>query len=229
MQPYQRASASILAKEEDPIQAIKGLGKVASGSLGAGLAYKTGAKLAGVIAPKIGAFLSDYIPEETAIRGLSKIDPRLKTFVDGVMQEGYSFDDVRNFLGEKVRRESEQEKEKTQAKDNKNIIERVSPKLHQFIDQEIRKGRSALEAGAIAQSGGNEFKKVIDQLVKEHKIPWSSLLESVYGASPQQAQSPDQMQNAQPSQQGQQPQQSGTGQQALMQILQKIQQSRGAR
>src|SRR6185312_10659550 len=102
-------------------------------------------------------------------------------------------------------------------KESRNIIQQYSPELHQFIDQEVRKGHKPIEAGAIAQAD-KRFKDIISKLTKDHQTPWSNILESVYGGGEQ----------ALPPQNPQQPQQqSGQGQQALMAILQKIQQSRG--
>lgn len=109
-------------------------------------------------------------------------------------------------------------------KDNRNLVEQYSPELHQFIVDQMQKGRSALEAGALATletSGGKSFKKVIDQMTKDHKSPWASILQSVY--STQEGMGAKQQQQQPSSQPGLQP---GKGQQALMDILQKLQQMR---
>ena len=52
--------------------------------------------------------------------------------------------------------------------------------MHQFIEGEIQKGRSPLEAGALAQLKP-EFKKQIEKLSKDHKSPFSAILQTVYG------------------------------------------------
>lgn len=221
MQPYQRASESIRSGQEYPIQMLKNAGLAA---IGGGVA-RAGSKAVSSLIPAIGALINDYVPDNISRAGLSKIDPRFNKFIQGAISGGYSYEDVRKFLGDKV--------EKTQAQENRNIIEQYSPELHKFISEQVKSGRSPLEAGALAfqeQKAGKGFKKIIEKLVKDHKTPWASIIEAVYGspnmAQPQQpTQAEPQPQGAQSPQQGQ-PQ--GQGQQALMSILQKIQQARGA-
>lgn len=67
-----------------------------------------------------------------------------------------------------------------QAPNNQNIIEQYSPDLHQFLLSEIQKGRSPIEAGALAQVSG-KFKKEIARITKDHKADWSAIIESVFG------------------------------------------------
>jgi hypothetical protein len=165
-----------------------------------------------------------------AIKGISKLSPQLGDFLKRGESMGLNVEEGLGFLRGKVNASAT-------AQQQKNIVEIESPELHQFIDQEIKKGRSPVQAGAIAQQDAGKYKKVIDKLVKDHKAPWSSILESVYGQGmAQQAhQDQDQMQQQQPPSQQQaqmqlqQGQQSGQGQAALMEILQKLQQQRGAR
>jgi hypothetical protein len=209
MQPYQKASQERQRHEQLPFRVAEaGLG-VASRAV----PYAAG----GALFQRALPFLSKYIPEDLAIKGLSKIDPRFGKFISKAMQEGESFEQVKSFIQGKV----DEGLENIHKKDNRNIIEQYDPDLHQYIDQEIKKGRSPIEAGALAQLQ-KKFMKSITKLTKDHKTPWSGILESVYGA----AQEP----NSQPIQQDDQQQseqQPGQGQQALMAILQKIQQARG--
>jgi hypothetical protein len=206
-EPYHRASKAIREGEEYPLHVLKNAGLTAIGG-GAGA---IGAKVVGKIMPAIGALINQYVPENIAKAGLNKIDPRFGKFVQGAMDEGYTFDEVRDFLGDKV--------QKTQAQENKNIVERESPELHQFLDQEIKKGRKPIEAAALAQHD-KRFSSIVQKLMKTHKTPWSQIIESIYGTG-ETAQQPQQQQMQQMQPQGQQP---GQGQQALMAILQKINQ-----
>lgn len=200
MQPYQKASAEIVRQTAAPFKALGTAATAIGGS---------------AILNKIAPFLSEYLPQDLAIKGLSKIDPRLGKFANKALSSGYEFSDVKNFLGEKIK----EGQPKEPPKEERNIIEQYSPELHQFIDQEVKNGRELLQAGALAQND-KRFAKIIDKLSKDHKTPWSNILQSVYGAG-QQAQT-QQTQQTQASQQ-----QSGQGQQALASILEKINQRLG--
>jgi hypothetical protein len=171
------------------------------------------AALGGKVVSKILPFLSQYIPEDLAFKGINKVMPGLGNFLKNGMKQGLSLKSGLDFLKEEIGKKSEQPKE------DRNIIQQYSPELHQFIDQEVKKGRSPLEAGALAR---NKFGQIIDKITKDHKTEWSNILESVYGGQ-------GQAQPSQTTQTTQQPQsgQGGPGQQALMAILQKINQGMG--
>ena len=212
MQPYQEASQEINRQQAEPRRIAKNLALGIGGT--------------GLFVGKVAPFLSKYIPEQLAIKGLSKVSPKLGKFITGSMNQGFTFDAIKDFIGEKIEGESMQEP----PQENRSIIEQYSPELHQFLDQEIKKGRDVLQAGALAQND-KRFMKIIEKIQKDHKTPWSAILQSVFGGGPGQA---TQSQQATPmrdllGQQGQQqqPQQGGQGQQALMSIMQKINQRLG--
>ena len=170
----------------------------------------------GAITARIMPFLSELIPSDLAMKGLSRISPKLGDFLRKGQSMGLKIKEGLRYVKEEI-----QPKEKT--KDSRNIIEQYSPELHQFILDQIQQGRSHIEAGALAQlesKGSKGFKSVIDKITKDHKAPWSAILQTVYGQGQEAAQ---QAQKIQPTQQ-----QGGQGQQALMAILQKLQQARGA-
>lgn len=194
MQPFQRASEEIRRQGEIPVTALK----TAASTIGGGIAVN-----------KVLPFLNQYLPENLAIKGLTKVDPRFGKFIKRAMDNGYGYEELRNFIGEKT-----EEGQSKPSKETRNIIEQYSPELHQFIDQEIKKGRNVLQAGALAQND-KRFSKIIQKLSKDHKTPWSNILQSVYGEA-QQGQ-----QQAQPQQQ------TGQGQQALASILDRINQRLG--
>lgn len=195
MQPYQEAAEEIRRQGELPIKSAKQAASFA-GSAAAGSA------MVGRIVP----WLSKYIPEELAIKGLAKIDSRLGGFIKKAMSEGYDFDEVKNFIGEKMG--GAENKKPPSAKENQNIIQQYSPELHQFISEHIQQGRSPLEAGAIAQldrKGGKSFKSIIKKIEQDHKSPFSAILQTVYGSQEAQAQ-PQQAQSQQQPEQGVDPQ-----------------------
>ncbi len=227
--PYQSSSQSIREGNELPLNLIKNAGLTALG----GAAATAGAKAMSKIVPAVGAMISKYVPDNIMTEGLSKINPNLGTFMKSALDSGYTHDDIREFLGDKIQKSQEQ----TTATDNRNLIEKHSPELHQFITQQIKKGRGHKEAGALARigTGGKSFDKVIDKITKENKTTWDDILEAVYGgaksdnnAAPA-AQNPSNMTgNAQPQQapqQGQQPQAQqavSPNQQALINALSRI-------
>lgn len=206
MQPYQEASQEIRRQGERPTKIAKTAGAVA-------LSYGTAAGLTRAL-----PLLSSHVPEDLAVKGLSKIDSRFGTFIEKAKQAGQSFTDIKDF----IKRKAFGEEDTTEApKEDRNIIQQYSPELHEFILSELQQGETLEQAGATAQVLGN-YKDSIKKLEKDHKTNWSSILQNVYGN----------MQNAtskaalQPEAQAQQPGQ-GQGQQALMNILQQINQIRG--
>lgn len=207
MQPYQEANQEIARQGERP---LKALGGIASVGLSAGAAG-----LGGMALGKVMPFLNKYIPQDIAIKGLSKVDPRFGKFINKAMEAGKSFDEVKEFIQEKIS-SSERDKEDSQ----QNIISKHSPNLFAFLQQEIGKGRSAEEAAALARLPANGFAKDIDTIEKNAKSRWSDIISSIFGGEGQQmAQGGQEM-----GQPGQQP---GQGQEKLMAILQKLQQMRG--
>lgn len=214
MQPYQESSDAIQRQNSEPGRLLKKAGKTALGLLGGGAFIN-----------KVSPFLSEYIPEDLAIKGLSKISPKMGKFINGAMENGNSFDEVRDFIGGKVQESTPKEP----AKQSGNIVQQYAPDLHRFMTEQIQKGRSPLEAAGLAEMDPDKkgFKKIIEKMKKDHKTTWASLVESIYGS----AQQPQQnlqgpQQNAQmgqpmPNPQQQQPAQSnGVLDPAVAQILQ---------
>lgn len=177
MQPYQEASESVREHGELPIRAAKKLGSAALSGLG----FAGGQQIIGRVLP----LLSKFIPPDLATKGLSKVDPRFGQFIDKVMKSGKSFDEIREFLGDKF---GGDEQPPPPPQQQRNIVEQYSPELHQFLLGEIEKGRSPIQAGALAElesTGKKGFKKIIDKITKQHKAPWSAILETVYGKGDQ--------------------------------------------
>lgn len=220
MEPYQRASQAIREGDAQPFNFLKNTVLAGIGGGAAGLAHKA----IGKIAPAIGALISEYVPEKFSIEGLKKIDPRFGKMIKDSLDAGYTYDDFRQFMGDKIKGSEDSTKETNK----KNLIEMYSPELHQFITQHIKSGKSHIQAGALAKLPGKQgdFNKVIQKIMKDNNATWEDVLESVYGGQQgnQQSQQPE-MQEQQEQQQ--QPTQSGAGQQALMDIMNKINQRLG--
>lgn len=133
------------------------------------------AAVGGTLAAKVMPFLNQYIPPGLAMKGINKVSPKLGAFLQKGHEMGLDVGEGLSFIRDKLG-----ENNRETAKENRNIIQQVSPELHSFIDQEIRKGRKPIEAGAIAQND-KRFVDVIKKLMKAHKTPWSSIIQSVYG------------------------------------------------
>ncbi len=157
------------------------------------------AAIGGSLTGKIMPFLNQYIPAGLAMKGINKVSPKLGSFLKKGQEMGLNLEEGLSFLKDKL---SNSKTDNFQTKENGNIIQQYSPELHQFLDQEIKNGRSPIEAGAIAQMN-KKFSDVIKKLSKDHKTDWSSIIQSVFGNG----------QTAQPSQQSAQqpPQQQGQG------------------
>jgi len=226
MQPYQTATEEIARQGQAPKRLLQQ-------GIGAATAITGATAFGKSLAQKTLNLVNKYIPENLAIKGLEKLDPRYGKFIKKMMDSGAEWNEIAEFIGGKAQEGLDQEQETQEpAKDIRNLIEKHSPELHQFISNQMKKGKSHKEAGALARigTGGKAFDKVIDKLTKEHKTTWEDILDAVYGGAqgqPQPAQAPaaQQQQAAQP----QQPQQvqGGPGQQALMGILNKINQAMG--
>lgn len=211
MQPYQEASKEIQRQGQRPVNALK-----TAASIGAGYA---GGALLGRVMP----LLSKYVPEDLAIKGLNKIDPRFGKFINTAMSNGTPFEEVKSFIEEKAAEAEQQE----QPKEGRNIIQQYSDKLHEQLQNLIKKGMTPAQAVSLVDIYPHH-KQVIEKIEKEHKVPFHSLVQSIYGGGDQAlAQQGQQQQQPQQQPQQQSQQQSGQGQQALMAILQKIQQTRG--
>ncbi len=163
MQPYQEASKEIRRQSDIPANTLKTAGVLGASALGGG-----------AIIGRVLPLLSRLIPADLAIKGLSKVDPRIGKFIDSSLKLGNTFDDIRDFIQNKAQEGS------GNAKDNRNVIQQYSPELHEFLSGEIGKGRSALEAGSLAESNPS-FKNIIKKLSEDHKAPFSSILQTVYG------------------------------------------------
>lgn len=203
MDPYEKTAQEMKRQAEGP----KRFAKTALG-IGASVAASSFAPILTRAAP----FLSQYIPEDLAIKGLSKINPKFGKFIQDAFNGGYDFQEAKDFIGDQVNQSQS-------AKETQNIIQQYDPELHTYISDYLKKGVPLLEAGKRALGHGR-FRKAIDKLIKDHKASWDSILRTVYGneglAQPQQQ---EQQAMQQP---GQEQSQQGNPQ-AKQQLLQAMQ------
>lgn len=227
MQPYQLAAEEQKRQGEMPITALKKAGSLTAGIGSAAIAGKLG----GIAFDKVAPFLSKYIPQDLAIKGLNKIDPRFGKFISKAMSAGKTFEEANGFISGKMDEETknEVEGEAKAPKEELNIIQKYSPELHEFLVSEIKKGKPAKTAAILSRmerKGMKDFKKIIRKIEQDHKAEFEDLVEKIYETS-----APMQNQTALPTQQTQQigqpqqaPQQTMQPKQQLLQAMQALSQ-----
>lgn len=218
MRPDERANEAIIERDE------KMRGNVASGIKSA-VALGTGAAATGVAA-RVLPWLSHHIPTDLAMKGLSKVSPKVASFLERGKSMGLDVEQGIDYLRDQISPKEEEGKAEP-AKTDKNIVQQYSLELDEFIKNAAGQGINPIKAALNAEHVQG-FNQVIKKIVKDHKVPWSQIVESIYGKeavvnpSSQQAAPQPQQQQAQANQT-----QGGQGQQALMAILAKINQKLG--
>ncbi len=219
--PYQDASEEVQRQGDLPVRAAK----TAGGALLGGAALKG--------ASKVLPFLSKYIPSPLAIKGLTKADPRYGKFIQTALSEGTPMDEIKDFIREKA----ESATPKKNAQENRNIIEQYDPELHTYITKKLKEGMSLFQAGQKALGHGR-FKKAVDKITKDHKSPWSAILQTVYGMGEQKEEQQEKTQQTQQQvtqqapqqpQQESQPAQGGPIQNEIMKAIERAAASRQRR
>lgn len=134
--------------------------------------------VAPALASRIAPFLNKYIPPSLAIQGINKINPKLGSFLKKGADMGLDVEDGLNFLKDKLFGD----KQESSKAENRNIIEQYLPELHQYLDQKIKSGEDVISAATQAvYEKGKPFEKIIRKIEKDHKTPWTALVESIYG------------------------------------------------
>lgn len=219
MNPYERTAAEMKRQSEGP----KRFAKTAA-AVGTALGATSFAPILARAAP----FLSQYIPEDLAVKGLSKISPKLGSFVKSAIDGGYDFQQVKDFIGNQINQSQNKETPQQPAKEDRNIVQQYSPELHSFLSEKIKGGENPVVAAAYALfAKGNPYEPIIRKIEKDHKISWADLVKSVYGGGQGQPPAQAEQIKSESQQQQQQPQGQGQGAQALQSILQKINQRLG--
>jgi hypothetical protein len=237
MQPYQKAGEEFKRQSELPLKALKTVGSIA----GTAASAYAGGNIIGKVLP----FLNRYIPEDLAIKGLSKIDPRFGKFINKALSAGKSFDEIKDFIKEKIETQEQEEEKLPEIK----ALENKNANIENLYNL-AQKGKTQ----------GNQFLKFSNQLIKSQDIPDYETFSNFYkwwhvkpnerrgtarsefelfrreigdtlrndSMNQKETQSNQslQQQTQGQSQQNQQ-QQLGQGQQALMSIMQKINQKLG--
>ena len=140
----------------------------------------------GKVLSKVLPFLSEYIPEDLAYKGINKIMPALGGFLKNGMNQGLSLKSGLDFLKNQISQQSPEQSQQSPAKQNKNIIEQYSPNLHQYLLDLIKSGNTPIQAAVKARKFlKDKDQEVIDKLEKDHKSSWSDIVQSVFGSGGQ--------------------------------------------
>lgn len=219
LRPDEKAAQSEIEREKRFDTSIK---KGTKAAVGLGTAA-----LGAQVSSKIMPFLNKYIPADLAVKGISKISPKIGEYLKKGKAMGLDIDEGLDFIRSKMEKPTENQQEEENPQQNLSVIEQYSAPLYEYIKKLIENGSSPAEAAAKSKKFLDKKQlEIINKIEKDHKTDWLNIVESIFGkgetAHPQQ-----QMQGMQQTQPQQAPQQSGQGQQALMAILQKIQQQRG--
>lgn len=187
---------------------------LAAGGLGLAAA-SAGSKMASKVLP----FLNKYIPEELAMKGISKVSPKFGEFLKSGMSQGLTLSSGLEFLKENFMNEEKQNKQNKMS--GENILSQYSPDLKSYIENKINEGYSPTKAALSAQ-GESKLKSAIEKIKKDHKLDknfgFFDFIESLYG-SPKQIPSKNSLsEEIEPQQQMQQ----GQSQQAPQQGSQGI-------
>lgn len=208
LRPDEEANASVMERDKR-FNANVGSAAKTVGSLAATAAT---AAYGGPLAARLAPFFSKYIPVDFALKGISKVSPKIGDFLKRGMNVGLPIEEGLKYVQEKFL--GGQETERNEPKDDRNIIQQYDPELYSYLEQSVKKGIPLAQAGEKA-FGHDRFSRIIKDLVKDHKTSWSSILQTVFGGSQGQ------------QQQQQQADSGGNGNQRLMDMLSKLQQARG--
>lgn len=161
LRPDERAAASEIERDR---KLKSNLSAVAKTAVGLGTAA-FGAGLSARIAP----FLSEYITPDLAVKGISKISPKLGNFLKQGQQMGMDVKEGINFLKDKM----------DKPKEGRNIIQQYSDELYSFLDQNIKSGKKIVEAVAAADMDP-KFKKIVNKIEQDHKTPFTNIAQSIF-------------------------------------------------
>ena len=197
----------VLRPDEEAAQANMERERRSSDKIGKGIssAVSLGGAMVGASAfTKVLPFLSEHIPLDMAIKGISKVSPKVGDFLRRGQESGLDLKEGLEFIKEKI------SGNKPNLPEEKNAIQMHSQKLFDSIEEMINQGLSPMEAASKISSDKNS-QSTIKQMEKEYKADWYSIVESIFGrgdsakrpqAQPQQQ--PQQQPSSQPQGQSQQ-------------------------
>lgn len=225
---------SDIAASDAEILKAKGRDQNLSGALRKGKNVLAGAAGLGA-SMKIAPFLSEYLPLDLAMKGINKVAPQIGNFLKHGQKMGLTLESGLDYLkGQASKRQNLQEEEQDlkskNPKEERNIVQQYSPELHNYLSQKIKSGEDPVRAGAAAFFENKNFEDIIEKIEKDHRTNWSELVQTIYGRSnPLQGIQGIKGLGPQKENQMQKSESGGSGSDALMSILKKIEQLKGQR
>lgn len=153
----------------------------------------------GPIAARVMPFLNQYIPADLAVKGISKVSPKLGSFLQKGQDMGLDIQEGLNFVKDKMGGQQEP------AKQDKNIIQQYSPNLNRYLMDIIKNGDTPVAAAAKARKFLDKKQQdIIKKMESDHRVPWEQIVESIFGngqtAQPIQSQGQQGQQQSEPGQ-----------------------------
>ncbi len=178
MRPDEKATQNIIERQKQSDQNLK------SGIKTAANIGLTAAGITGI--SKIAPFLSEFIPEDLALKGIKKVSPKLGSIIESGVASGLSvksgFDFLKDQLGSKKNAETQEEQKKESPPDNRNAIQKYSPSLSNYIKGLIENGSSPAEAAAKSKKYLDKPQlDLIKKMEDDYKSDWLNIVESIFG------------------------------------------------
>jgi hypothetical protein len=128
------------------------------------------------ISSKIAPFLSEYIPKELALQGISKVAPKVAEILKKGVGQGLDLGEGLNYIKDLVNKKQEP------SIVSEESIRKIAPELHNFIKDYKSRGRSAEEVIAISGLPNSKvnYKKQLMLLEKNFKIPSLDIIKKAY-------------------------------------------------
>jgi hypothetical protein len=149
LQPYQEAGQEINRQQAEPGRLLKGSANIA-----------LGVASGGAILNKIIPFLSKYIPFGLALKGISKVEPRLGKFIQGSINQGHAAEEVMDFVREKITPSEEKRRDTLKKFNDKkiqpNLQEREMARTQEaYGQQQVQQGQSDQQSALQPQQRNN--------------------------------------------------------------------------
>lgn len=185
---------------------------------GASLAIGAGtAALGAGIASKISPFLSEYIPLDIAMKGISKVSPKVGDFLKKGQSLGLDMKEGFDFIKENLSPKEEPKKQANPVQD----FEINYPEIAQALANTMKQGQSPDAAAGILKTSSS-FGKKVKELEKSVGKNFVDYVLELFGPQAGSMQQPKQMQQEQTQQQNQAGPQGVNIDQELMSALDKI-------
>lgn len=123
-------------------------------------------------------FLNEHIPVDLAVKGISKLSPKLGEFLQKGASMGLNVEEGLQFIKDKLQPPKE-EAEKDNKPQQLNELGQFSPELQTYIEQQIQGGKSPDHAAALAMNQP-EFSDLTTGIQKKVNMPFTKFVRELY-------------------------------------------------